>query len=201
MKLNVSIRAATLRNRIDGYAKRASASEWRAASPAVFKAMREGPRGISDQFRSGIGYFANNTAKRWEPTKAFGSLPPPRSRTLIRTGYYRDAWMGRHAGSIERYDRGQFVMGVDETIFPQVKVFQKNGITRIPVTDRMRRFLAWAFDVYLRKRTKFIRVPGRPVGVSAEMTARAAQAVKRFILGQREGEGAGAARGRARGAA
>lgn len=158
----------------------------KAAMPAVLKAMREGPRGISDQFRSGIGYFANNTAKRWEKTKAFGNRPAPTSRTLIRSGAYRDAWMGRGPGAVEGYAQGRFQMGVDRSLFPQVDVFQNSGSTKIRVTDRMRRFLAWAFEVYLKKTTKFLTVPGRPVGVSAEMTARAAQAVKRHILGQRE---------------
>lgn len=185
MKLNVSIRAETLRNKVGGYAKRAKASEWKAAAPAVFKAAREGPRGVSDQFRSSTGYFANNTSKRWEKTKAFGNKPAP-TRTLIRSGSYRDAWMGRNAGSIERYSNGRFELGVDPTLYPQVTVFQKQSPTRIRVTQAMRGFLGWMFGVHLRKTTKAIVVPERPVGVSAEMAARAAQAVKKFILGQQE---------------
>ena len=197
MKLNVSIRAATLRNRLGGYAKRAKASEWKAAAPAAFKAMREGPRGISDQFRSGIGYFANNTSKRWEKTKEFGNKPKP-TRTLIRSGSYRDAWMGRNAGSIGRYSNGRFELGVDPTLYPQVTVFQKQSPTRIRVTQAMRGVLGWMFKVNRRKTTKSMVVPERPVGVSAEMAARAAQAVKRFILGQQEGAQAASEAGAAR---
>lgn len=184
MKLNVSIRAAPLREKLGGYAKRAKASEWKAALHSVGKAVRQGPRGVSDQFRSGIGYFANNTAKRWAKTKAFGNVPAP-TRTLIRSGAYRDAWMGRGAGAVERYASGRFEFGVDPTVFPQVDVFQAQSPTRIPVTQRQRGYLGWAFEVHLRKSTKFIVVPERPVGVSAEMTARAAVAVKKYILGHK----------------
>ena len=181
MNVTVSVRAETLRKRLDTLKRRASAAVMREAQAEVFKAAREGPRGISDQFRSGVGYFQNNTAIRWEPTKEFGYQRKP-TRTLIRTGFYRDAWMGRNDGTVEGYTAGRFNFGVSPAICPQVNVFQKSGVTRIGVTQKMRGFLGFMFGVHLRKSTKVIVVPGRPVGVSAEMVARMAEAIKRHIL-------------------
>lgn len=108
----------------------------------------------------------------WLPTRQFGNTPPP-PKTLQRSGALLRAYLGQGPGAIEEVGRDEARFGVSGAVLPYAVVHRGGSIGRlllasaqtleqIPVTPRMRRFLAAAKGVFLRKETRFIEIPRRP---------------------------------------
>lgn len=110
-------------------------------------------------------------AKGWKPTKAFGNRPAPR-KTLQRSGALRRAYAGTGPGAVERITARRATFGVDGGVLPYAEVHRGGAgkilgadaarPARIQVTEKMRRFLAARFGVYIRRTTREIVIPRRP---------------------------------------
>lgn len=171
-----------------GTAPRTAAIRQRMLSPI--------PEGLALQLgaicqRGGAGSFeeqflhqtemTKTVSTRWKETEDFGNRKRP-TKTLYRSGKYQAAWTGRGDGSVLQALPNGVRVGVDSNRFPQARVFQRSGITMIPVTDRMRGYLAANFDVHLKKSTTRLKVEGRPVSMNRGITGRARKPVARYFL-------------------
>lgn len=148
----------------------------RHVTEALAGVMRRGPGSVADQFDRQTEMGARASI-RWRRTRAFGNRPAP-SRTLHRTGALRSAWTGG-AGARTDYRPNGVSIGVDRVRFPQAAVFQRSGITPIPVTRKMRFALGLnpEIGVWLRASTRRLLVQGRPVSVNGVMLDRARKVV------------------------
>lgn len=144
------------------------AEDVRPALMAAIKAWRSVGR---EEFDREAWNSASGGFRPWIPTKPFGNTPPP-PKTLQRTGALLRAYLGMGPGAIEQVGRDEARFGVSGAVLPYAVVHRGGGVgrlllagaetvERIPVTDRMRRFLAAAKGVYLRKETRFIEIPRR----------------------------------------
>lgn len=88
--------------------------------------MRRGEGSVSAQFQTSTELTRGGGSRPWPPTRQFGNVPPG-PRTLVRTGAYRQGWLGGH-GSKQVSFRNGVAIGVDRRVFPQVNVFQGDRI-------------------------------------------------------------------------
>lgn len=120
-----------------------------AVSTEIAQTMRTGPGSFAEQFADETTWSGASSKKAWKKTSAFGRQPPP-SKTLQRTGRYRNAWLGQGAGSVFRVSGNDIAIGIDSSVFPQAVVFQGSSPTRQRVTPRQRVFLGMQFGVWLK---------------------------------------------------
>ena len=159
----------------------------RPALERIPRVMRFGEGSIEDQLRRQATLQSNGRVTNWKPTRPFGrSKPGPAG--LIRTGKYAAAWLGQGAGSSTVVTGNSVTVGVSPTMFPQTRVFQGDSPTHIHVTDKMRRFLAAAKGVYLRRSTQAITVDPRAFRTNPAMTRRARQVVLNWVVNGRPEE-------------
>lgn len=115
----------------------------------------------------------------WKSVGAFGTRPAP-SSPLNRTGALLRALLGG-SGGIESVEPLEAAFGVRGDAFPGATVHRGGSgeVTaaaasvpaRIPVTRRMRGFLAVAYRVYLRATTDTILIPRRPFATDSPEAA------------------------------
>ncbi len=141
---------------------------------------------VADQFAKGRGLTEAGGSKLWAPAKPFGNRPPS-TAPLQFSGAYRDAWLGTGAGGRKssRPSENSVTIGVDNSKFPQVYVFQAPIPTHIKVTPLMRRFLAATYDVHLSGKTTELAIKPRPLGIGkATNTAFGKLVVKWLATGE-----------------
>jgi hypothetical protein len=145
------------------------------------RAIRKGgPGSIEDQFRRQAEMGRLSSAP-WLRTQDFGSRKAP-ARTLHRSGALEAAWTGG-PGSVTLVDEPHTIgVGVDSKRFPQAAMFQRNGITVIPITRRMRMFVGMTFGVWFKASKQRILVQGRPVAINREILSRARPMVQGYFL-------------------
>lgn len=151
-----------------------------AMSTSVPRALRFGPGSVSDQFDRETT-LDRGAGIAWAATKPFGNRKRPR-HTLQATGKYRAAWLGLGPGRKMDVTENGVMIGVEVGQFPQARVFQRRTAIRVPVTAKMRRYLAAVFEVYLRKSTTALTNTPRRFAVSNEMVGRAILAIQRWIV-------------------
>lgn len=128
---------------------------------------------IFEEFTKGGWFRPQGGVQSWPKTKPFGNRQAP-LRTLVRSGRLLGAWMGRGPGSIERVTEDGFEFGVDTNALPYAPVHRPSEpsatafgqVTKIFVRRRQRIFLGLQFGVWLRRSTRFLRVPARPHATS-----------------------------------
>lgn len=91
--------------------------------------VRTGKGGVSEQFRR-QGAITRAGFTKWKPSKRALATG---GRTLIHTGRYMRAWTGRGPGGFARVEKmpegNSVVVGIDQALFPRVRVFQKDRPT------------------------------------------------------------------------
>lgn len=135
------------------------------------------------------------SARSWERTKYPFGRQQAGPGILRRSGALLRAYMGAGAGSIESVtDRGA-EFGVSGTLLPYAAVHRggagavntaaANRPAEIPVTPKMRRFLAAAFGVFLRRDKRVIVIPHRPhFTANAEVRTRVAGIFAAHLAGR-----------------
>ncbi len=95
----------------------------------VARQLRYGKGGIAEQFRR-QGAITRSGFTKWKPSKRALREGGP---TLIKTGAYFRAWLGRGPGGVARVVQSgnaqAIEVGVDRALFPRVHVFQKDRPT------------------------------------------------------------------------
>ena len=95
----------------------------------IARQVRFGKGGVAEQFRR-QGQITRAGFKKWKPSKRARRTG---GRTLIDTGAYFRAWLGRGPGSVSKVERTKagsaIVVGIDRVLFPRVFVFQKDRPT------------------------------------------------------------------------
>ena len=131
-----------------------------AVKSQIFKTLRTGPGSFEDQFNKQATITGAGKQRSWKKTKAFGTQPAP-SRTLQRTGRYRNAWLGKGAGSVSRLFGMNMAVGIDSSVFPQAVVFQgrAGSVTRQKVTPRQRGLFGMKFGVWLKVGHTLVNTP------------------------------------------
>lgn len=132
----------------------------RPIGPQLAAAMRTGGVGsVQDHFDSQRQYLARGGFVPWTP-----SLRALRTgtKTLIDTGAYEAAWVGRGPGSIRNSDRRRTRVGVRASRFPQITVFQADSPTRTG-------------------RNLAATVVPRPIGMNPHMMERISATILRYI--------------------
>lgn len=147
----------------------------------VIGAMRQGAGSVGDQSERQATMRANGSVKAWPKTKPFGNRPAP-AKTLRMTGRYLAAWTGGNAGGLSQVGTDRVAIGVDTRVFPQAAVFQSNAATRIPITAKMRRFVAAKFGVNFRRSKTHVVVEPRPFAVNPTMLRRVRQILVTYVL-------------------
>jgi hypothetical protein len=129
---------------------------------------------IAEEFRLEAWRPPSGPMRPWKRTRAFGAKPAP-AKTLHGGGALRRAWLGQGAGAIERMGANSVTVGVSGAVLPYAAVHRGGGkVTaadsrrpfRIKVTDRMRRYVLFAFHVPL-KVGAYIEIPRRPHATSS----------------------------------
>ncbi len=128
--------------------------------------------------------------RRWPVRQAFGDRPGGPS-SLQRSGKLRRAWLGG-PGSLTQIGPTAASFGIDGDRIPyaaehrgttgQVTLATFRRVTRIRVTPKMRRYLAAARGVFLRRATRYLKIPARPHGVASPAIVAEASAIYRSFL-------------------
>lgn len=124
---------------------------------------------IREEFSRGGWLRPQGGFQSWAPTKPFGSRQPP-VKTLVRSGRLRRAWLGEGPGGFERLTERGFEFGIRSATIPYAPVHRPpepsatafGQVTKIFVRRRQRTFLGLEYGVWLKRSTRFLRVPARP---------------------------------------
>ncbi len=94
-------------------------------------AIRFGPDGLLDQFRREATINSRGQVTAWKPSQR---AIREGNKTLVEFGNLKRAWTAKGPGSITRISKKRLLIGVNDSLFPQAKVFQAIGPTRISTT-------------------------------------------------------------------
>lgn len=144
--------------------------------------MRFGEDSVDDQWRRQTTISLTGS-QPWKPTSDFGTRKAP-ARTLKNRGNYLAAWRGEAAGSVTRITGNSVAVGVDEKVFPQVRVFQRSGPTKQRVTRKQRFYLGMEYGVWLREGTTLTNEP-RAFRVSPGMLRRGRRLLTSYVASGR----------------
>ncbi len=159
--------------------------------------IRNGGEGsVRDMFERGM----SGDGIPWPPPKPFGNYDganPP----LNRSGAYKDAWMDEGPGALTIIAGNRLDIGVDRTLFPQVRVFQKKSSTTIFAKDanrvtkegrlkgrlKMQVKLGMEYGVWLTEEKLLIKglvLEPRPVRAGAELRTSYKRALASLLVGR-----------------
>lgn len=162
--------------------------------PWLTSAMQIARDAIAEEFASSSWSLPGTGTKGWRPVLPFGPNETGPMKPLVKTGAYRDAWLGQGTGAIEEMDATSFTIGVRG--FPgggihrgglTARAAGESGgdqVTRIRVTQKMRWFLGFAKGVWLKKSTEFITIWSRPHATPSLATREAMRdALGEYLVG------------------
>ena len=146
------------------------------------RAIRKGgPGSIADQYAR-QAEMSRSVSSMWKRTQPFGRQPAPK-RTLHRSGALESAWTGGPGAITDlASDPYGVAVGVDTRRFPQAAMLQRQGVTMIRVTPKMRAYVGLTFGVWFKRTTTRLKVEGRPVSMNREILGRARTILQRHYL-------------------
>jgi phage gpG-like protein len=147
------------------------AEDLRPVMPKVIGAMRESVRLEFEEQR-----WANRAGRfsDWLPhSSATRAMTDYEEHPLLnKSGTLRGAWLGLNTHGFSAFDQDTAVIGVRGLPYAaihrgaaetdQVRRSGHRGGTKIAVTPKMRMFLGLAKGLWLKAKTKYIRIPARP---------------------------------------
>jgi hypothetical protein len=136
--------------------------------------MRRGVGSIAEQFRRRVTLFYGGRTKKWKARQPFGNFP------TRGTGKYEAAWLGG-AGSITQVSGDAVIVGVNPSLFPQVRGLQGTRTVSRKISAKQRAFFHYK-GAHLLRSTRFLRTEPRAVRANSPGTLRrCARSLARYV--------------------